>query len=404
MPSRDCHPAPSRSLRSLPSRDCHPAPSRSLRSLPSRDCHHLLPLQVSSELASKSSNSPDDTLEVPWPNGKYQNTQRLLMANLCSCDPVDPAWGEYIFLGAQERRAGSLYENQNSLKIPKSEHCVVRIPTPEGNVLVEGGDDLSVRLFIEGGSDFPRIRLRVIAGEKAGLPTKMEGKIGLLLRSACGPLLKLLAAIFLPWSPVGFDFPRSSVALGPQTPSASEFTFSLRLKDLTFQAPFNLRQDVRQRYAHVFGSSEAARITFNYKDPIMLNCNADLSWLSASHRDTMRNFQQLRSCSKVVILTRSSVKLVSNFDPRQLLHANFVSDGILQLFHRATNPNSAPPSQVGHAAVHQRTCGVHFSRTKPRFSPRKYLPPKGAWVARKPPRLCYKLGGVPNATSFDLLG
>ena len=82
----------------------------------------------------------------------------------------DQNWGQYVVQGKRERdQSNSLWQNQNTTKPPTSEHCWLGITRENCDwTEVKGHDDLSVRFFIEGGSDAPRFRLRLKIQSKVG--------------------------------------------------------------------------------------------------------------------------------------------------------------------------------------------------------------------------------------------
>ena len=85
-----------------------------------------------------------------------------------SYDEVDPTWGEYTFQGKHENKAVSLYNNQNGigrLLRPTSESCHIQFTHNRTSFILRNEPNLSFKFLIEGGSDAPRLRLRLLVGD-----------------------------------------------------------------------------------------------------------------------------------------------------------------------------------------------------------------------------------------------
>lgn len=201
---------------------------------------------------------------------------------------VDPAWSDYRFVGENERKTNSLYLNQNTYKPPKSENCAIMVLSDKTWHLIEATDGLVLKLFIEGGSDAPRIRLRLTIGNPQFPDLLME-------------------VIFMAWSHGGTYTPRAHVALGQMEAARDSFTFSSRLSDLTWNQSPVLRPSQMEGNAALFGKSDPVIISWVYDEPICMNFDC---LPVHQHALSINRFKLLRTSSCVKVLTKGSKKLV----------------------------------------------------------------------------------------------
>ena len=97
--------------------------------------------------------------------------------DISSYGEVDPAWGEHVFQAKKNRRIDSLFDNQNIRHPPRYENCAVKIVHNENRYYIESASNLSLKVFIEGGSDAPQFRLRLTVGDSEKPDLVMDGKL-----------------------------------------------------------------------------------------------------------------------------------------------------------------------------------------------------------------------------------
>lgn len=119
---------------------------------------------------------------------------------------------------------------------------MIRLRKDDQSALIEPDPECSVRIYIEGGSDFPRIRLRLTVG------------------AALDPLHDTWA-IFRPWAHAGNAMDRPAALPGTHQPPTASFSFSDILTNLTLQLDVPLTDESRTRYASVIGRSRPAKLS-----------------------------------------------------------------------------------------------------------------------------------------------
>lgn len=207
---------------------------------------------------------------------------------------ADPAWSEYKFTGAAEQRASSLYNNHRS----KFEKCALKITKGNAVYVVEPATDLAIKLWIEGGSLAPRIRISLVVGDINEPELIME-------------------AVFFAWSHRETDTPRAPAIITSAQAAQGRFTFSSHLSNLQWVQPVNLRPQQLQANAALLGQSPAAVIRWNYAQPICMNfdCPVRLDGTKGTHAQAIADFMSIRNGSRIEVLTKVSRKLV-----RKLAH------------------------------------------------------------------------------------
>lgn len=194
---------------------------------------------------------------------------------------------EYIFQGNDERRQLSLFRNQNTLSPLKSKRCTIGVRHNASWYQIEPKEPLKMHLFIEGGSDSPRIRLRLMIDKLS------------------------LEVTFLPWSHNGADHARDDVQISP---TLSTFTFSDQLGNVHMEHPMQLTDDLLLKHKGIFGESPPTQISYNYRNSICVSFQVGTSHLDIEQQNKVMISKYLQQDSRVLILTRGSKKLIESYN------------------------------------------------------------------------------------------
>ena len=224
--------------------------------------------------------------------------------NLMVCAPCDRKWGEYVFSGKAQAETSSLYQNQDFFAIPRHQHCLVRVFSNGGASICsgDGTNDCKLRFIIDGGSDFPRLRL------------------DLHVKSPKDESTLVMTAIFLPWVADTNLMSRPIVEPRTEPPHQQTFSFSPRMTDLKWNGNPDVAESTRQKLRYVFASSEAVEITWDYCQPVCWGMKTSLvdAELPEAHSAALEAFKTIANGSKIQVLTRCTKKLVSFWVPVHL--------------------------------------------------------------------------------------
>ena len=243
-----------------------------------------------------------------------------MFTDITSYDEVDRSWGEYRF----QTSAGlpkSLWGNQNAHGrriVASNVDYWIRIDSIDPPLVLNGQSNLGFKFFIEGGSDFPRLRLRPAAGDPKSDDRFFQDSESCLIYPPSRIMLSRVTVYFLPWTHGGTDTSRPNLALGSTRFAPGSFTFSdnlLDLKAVQFLVPPPMRAAIKKD----FGVSTAFCISWKYKNPIGHNRNYSFASLTPAqqasvtkHRQAIAKFRRLMtSPNHVSILVKDRKVLVS---------------------------------------------------------------------------------------------
>ena len=109
---------------------------------------------------------------------------------------------------------------------------------------------------------------------------------------------------------------RPAVDINQDRAAQAVFTFSDRMRNVRFEYA-ELPVEILTRYAHLFGRSLPAKLSWEYQAPICHNFDFQVDEMSDGQRERVTalrasiiNFKRVRDSNKIEVLTKASKKLV----------------------------------------------------------------------------------------------
>ena len=168
---------------------------------------------------------------------------------------------------------------------------MVKVTTNNRSYHVHTEGDTIVRFGVEGGSDFPRLRLTLIIGNPQSPKYRAD-------------------AIFRAWFREGMDQDRAIVQADQREVPDGRFSFSARLEDLEWIPEPDVPTTVRDKFQALLRPG-TIKVKWTHQESICWGTNQDMSHLSPVEQGAAASFRELRRAGAVEVLTGNHIHLVS---------------------------------------------------------------------------------------------